>query len=119
MIETVILNYLKEQNIDGVGENVFMEVLKTPPEKYIVIEKTGSGRSNRIDNASFAVQSISRNRDNGLIEAAQINEAVKAAMDVFAEQSSEIYSCRLDTDYNFTNPATKEYRYQAVYNIYY
>jgi len=116
MIETVILDYLIEQNIEGIGGNVFMEVPETPPGKYIVIEKTGSGRTNRIDDASFAVQSIS---GNSLLEAAQINDAVKAAMDVFAERSSKIYSCRLDTDYNFTNPATREYRYQAVYNIYY
>lgn len=119
MIEIVVLNYLIEQNIDGIGENVFMEVPKNPPEKYIVIEKEGSGRENRIENATFAIQSISRNRDNGLVEAGQINDAVKSVMDEFADNSGEIYSCKLDTDYNFTNPATKEYRYQAVYNIYY
>ena len=119
MIEVTVLNYLIEQNIPGIGHNVFMEVPEAPPARYIVIEKTGSGRENRIDNATFAVQSISGNRENGLLEAAKINEAVKEAMERFAEISPDIYSCRLDTDYNFTNTATKEYRYQAVFNIYY
>ena len=116
MIEVTVLDYLIEQNIEGIGDQVFLEVPQERPQKYILIEKTGSGRENRIDNASFAVQSIS---GSSLLEAAEINEAVKEAMDSFAENSSAIYSCRLDTDYNFTNPATKEYRYQAVYNIYY
>ncbi|MBQ9031864.1 MAG: hypothetical protein IJ106_10495 [Parasporobacterium sp.] len=116
MIEIIVLNYLLDQDIDGIGENVFLEVPEDPPARYIVIEKTGSGRENRISNASFAVQSISA---NSLLEAASTNEAVKAAMDVFAENSDKIYSCRLDTDYNFTNTATKEYRYQAVFNLHF
>lgn len=116
MIECIVLNYLIEQNIDGVGQDVYLEVPEERPERYILIEKTGSGREDRIDNASFAIQSIS---SNSLLEAATINEAVKAVMESFADDSSEIYSCRLDTDYNYTNSRTKEYRYQAVYNIYY
>ena len=116
MIEVIVLNYLLEQNIEGIEQNIFLEVPEQKPDRYILIEKTGSGRENRIDSASFAVQSISQ---NSLLEAAQINEAVKAVMDDFAGNSSEIYSCRLNGDYNFTNPSTKEYRYQAVFNLYY
>lgn len=116
MIEVIVLNYLLEQNIDGIGQDVYLEVPEDKPGRYIVIEKTGSGRENMINNASFAIQSISA---NSLLEAAMINDAVKNIMDEFAYNSPEIYSCRLDTDYNFTNPATKEYRYQAVYNIHY
>ena len=116
MIEEIVLRYLLQQNIENIGENVFMEVPEKPPARYILIEKVGSGRDNWIDNASFAIQSISR---NSLLEAAQTNHAVKAAMEVFADNSNEIYACKPDSDYNFTNPSTKEYRYQAVFNIYY
>lgn len=119
MIEKIVFDYLRSQEIEDIGNNVFMEVPEPPPERYILIEKTGSGRENRIDNATIAVQSISRNRDNGLIQAARTNEAVKAAMNEFADNSADIYACRLDTDYNFSNAATREYRYQAVYNIFY
>lgn len=116
MIEKTVLDYLIQQNIDGIGNNVFMEVPETPPARYILIEKTGSGRDNWINNASFAVQSISR---NSLLEAAQTNKSVRDVMDALSDNSNEIYACKPDSDYNFTNPSTKEYRYQAVYNIYY
>ena len=116
MIEAIVLRYLLQQNIEGIGSNIFMETPEKPPARYIIIEKTGSGWENRIDDATVVVQSISR---NSLLEAAQTNYAVKEAMKVFAENSSEIYSCKLDTDYNFTNPSTKEYRYQAVFNLFY
>ena len=116
MIEVIVLNYLLEQNIDGIGQDVYLVIPEDKPDKYILIEKTGSGRENWIDNATLAIQSVSA---NSLLEAARINEAVKTAMNEFADNSPDIYSCRLDTDYNFTNPATKEYRYQAVYNINY
>ena len=116
MIEKIVLDYLLNLNLDGIGRNVYLEVPKDVPERYIVIEKTGSWRENMIDNASFAVQSISA---NSLLEAAQTNWDVKQAMQEFAFNSPDIYSCKLDTDYNFTNPLTHEYRYQAVYNINY
>lgn len=116
MIETVVFNYLIDQDIERIGTNVFMEVPEKPPKAYIVVDKTGSGRENRINRATFAIQSISK---TSKLEAAEINEAVKEVMDRFAEESSRIYSCRLDTDYHFSNPQTKEYRYQAVYNIFY
>ena len=48
--------------------------------------------------------------DEGLIE------AVKVAMDGFAGEP-QVARVKLQTDYNFTNTATKQYRWQAVYNI--
>lgn len=116
MIEEIIMNYLISQNIDMVWDHVYMEVPVHPPSEYIVIEKTASGSHNKIRNAMIAVRSISKSR---LFNAAQINQWLIDAMDVFAERSDKIYSCRLNSDYNFTDPDTKEYRYQAVFNINY
>ena len=45
-----------------------------------------------------------------------LNEAVKEAMVGFAELGN-ITRVELQTDYNFTNTATKQYRWQAVYLI--
>lgn len=115
MIEEIICNYLISRNLLE-GDRVYLEVPVNPPAEYIVIEKTSSGMHNKIRNAMIAVQSISRNR---LVTAASINEAVIEAMEEFAQNSEEIYSCTLNTDYNFTDPKTREYRYQAVFNLYY
>jgi hypothetical protein len=45
-----------------------------------------------------------------------LNESVKSAMEGFA-QLANVTRVELDTDYNFTNTTTKQYRWQAVYNI--
>lgn len=116
MIETVVCEYLISQQLDKVGDHVYMETPVHPPSEYIVIEKTASGVTNKIRNAMIAVQSISGSRKE---YAGQINEAVVEAMDIFAEKSDKIYSCKLNTDYDFTDPDTKKYRYQAVFNLYY
>lgn len=119
IIENTARDYLAGKSLDYIGDNVFLEVPVHPPQEYVLVEKTASGEENRIDSAMIAVQSISRNKDNGLYRAQLVNEAVKAAMKIFAEESTLIYSCRLNTDYNFTDPDTGEHRYQAVFNIYY
>ena len=116
MIEAIVLNYLIGCGINGVGSNVFAEVPVNPPSEYIVIEKTASGESNKIHSAMIAVQSYSK---TSLLTAASLNKAVVDAMEVMAETVAEVYSSKLNTDYNFTDPDTKEYRYQAVFNLYY
>lgn len=116
MIEAIVLNYLISCNIDGIGNNVFAEVPVNPPERYLVIEKTAGGESDKIHSAMVAIQSYSK---NSLVEAAGISEKVVEAMEIMAESVAEIYSSKLNTDYNFTNPDTKFYRYQAVFNLYF
>ena len=44
---------------------------------------------------------------------------VVEAMEAMAETVDGVYSCKLNSDYNFTNTETREYRYQAVFNLYY
>ena len=110
MIETIVLDYLSSV----LPEPCSLEVPERPPARFVVLEKTGSIRKNFIDTASFAVQSYGPS----LFEAAELNERVKAAMDDLI-LLPDIISSKLDSDYNFTDTATKKYRYQAVYNITY
>ena len=83
--------------------------------EYILVQRTGGGRTNEIDRATYAIQSISV---ISKLRAAQICEEVKTAMEDF-EQENGIFSCDLNSDYDFTNTSTKEYRYQAVFDITY
>ncbi|MCD8207084.1 MAG: hypothetical protein LUD72_04010 [Bacteroidales bacterium] len=108
MIEKKILDYLTG-NLDI---PVLMEVPETPPEKFVVIEKTGSGRENRITTSMLAVQSYAQS----MYEAADLNEQVKVLMDGLAILP-EVCASRLNSDYNYTNTNTKHYRYQAVYDV--
>ena len=114
MIEITIRNYLLSQNL-SVGQNIFLETPENPPEEYVLIEKTGSGRTDHINRAMMAIKSISK---KSMYRAASINEEVISAMDnsIYAE---ELFKCELNSDYNFTNTTTREYRYQAIFNLFY
>lgn len=108
MIEKTILDYLNTQ----LSAPAYMEMPKSPTAKFVLIEKTGSGITNHIGNAVFAIQSHA----DTLYKAALLNESVKTAM-LGAVSLEEIASVRLNSDYNYTDGATKDYRYQAVFDL--
>lgn len=108
MIEKIILDYLSEQF-------EIPCVLEMPEEftaPLILVEKLGSGKSNKICNASIAVQSYGAS----LYDAASLNEAVKSAMEN-AIVLDDICAVNLDSDYNYTDSNKRRYRYQAVFDI--
>lgn len=118
MIEVTIKNYL-----DGAlnGVPVFLELPEVPsedypqwPERFVLIEKVGGSRRNFVQLESFAIQSHSTKR---LADAAALDEQVRDAMDMMAEDVEEIGSCRMASNYNHTDIRTKRYRYQCVYDI--
>ena len=111
MIETIVLNALDS----ALDVPVYMEAPEKRPVSYVIVQKTGSQRNNRIDSATIAVQSIAPT----LQGAAELNESVKAIMDQLSETETDIFRAELNSDYNFTNTQTKERRYQAVYDITY
>lgn len=108
MIEEIVLNYLSA----GLDAPVGMEVPRQPASRFVVLEKTGSGRADHIGTATLAVQSYGAT----LLEAARLNEQVKCVMETLTDLD-EICSVELNTDYNFTDTASKRYRYQAVFDV--
>lgn len=109
MIEAVLRDYLTEQ----LDVPAYLEIPKKgAPDSYVVLEKTGSGITNHIRRATFAIQSVAPT----LFGAASLNEQVKEAMDN-AIALPEIARSHLNSDYNFTDPEKKYYRYQAVYDL--
>lgn len=108
MIEKTIISYLN----DVLSEGVYMERPENEPTSYVLIEKTGSTTADRLTTSTIAVQSYA----GSLKGASELNERVKTAMDEITCED-DIASCKLNTDYNFTNTASKHYRYQAVFVI--
>ena len=101
--------------LDFLGSNLDVPVVMEAPEQttgYVLIDQTGSSRTNHIITTTFAIQSYGAT----LYDAMVLNDTVKDAMVGFAELD-EITRVELETDYNFTNTATKQYRWQAVYLI--
>lgn len=109
MIEKIIIAYLNE--ITALPKAYMMRPEKAP-EKYILVEKTGAKKSNHILHSTFAFQSYAPK----LLDAAELNEQVKEAVESMIALD-EIIGIRLNSDYNFTNTADKQPRYQAVFDI--
>lgn len=110
MIEIIVKKYLSS----ALEEQVFPEKPSRRIDSYVVIEKIGSDKNNHLPAATFVFQSYGKS----LYEAAELNEKVKKAVEKLIELD-EIRGVKLNSDYNFTDTTTKEYRYQAVFDIKY
>lgn len=109
MIEKVLYDYLNS----ALTVPAYMErPAENCPDSFILVEKTGGSRANQIQRSTIAVQSYAPT----LYQAATLNETVKQAM-LDAVELSDIGAVRLNSDYNFSNTARKEHRYQAVFEI--
>jgi hypothetical protein len=109
MIEKTVMNYLNRK-LSPVP--CYMEMPEEPSGKYVIIEKTGTSVTNRIETATFAIQSYG----SSLLEAATLNDDVKWAMDDMVELD-DVSRVELNSDYNYPDTALKAYRYQAVFVI--
>ena len=117
MIEKVVLDYLTaELNVP-----VMMEVPEVPsgdfpdvPARFVVIEKVGASKENHGTTASLAFQSYAES----MYEAAALDEVVREAVENIIVLNA-VAGVRLTSNYNHTDPRTKQYRYQCVYDIYY
>ena len=108
MVEIIIKNYLDSK----LEEQVFLEKPSPGYGIYVVFEKVGSSKNNHLSSATFAFQSYA----NSLYRASELNERVKQAVESMIELD-EIRGIKLNSDYNYTDTTTKEYRYQAVFDI--
>lgn len=107
MILTDLLQYL--------NAHLTVEAYAEAPEEltdYVLLEQTASRRSNHIITTTIAIQSYGRT----LLDAMNLNAEVETAMDGFLTLDN-VTRVELETDYNFTDTTTKQYRWQAVYNI--
>jgi hypothetical protein len=90
-----------------------MEKPRNPTERsYVVIELTGQREDDRITQSTFAFQTYGAS----LLDAAELRDEVKAAVKTLIELD-EVTKVDLNSSYNFTDPSTKEYRYQTVFDI--
>jgi len=107
MIIVDIINHLTEYLEIHVGTEA-----DTHSTSFVIVEQTGSSRRNHLTTTTFAIQS----HGASMYEAMELNEEVKHAMEAFRAWY-KVARVELMTDYNFTNTETKQYRWQAVYNI--
>ena len=111
MIEDVTRSYLS----DTLDVPVYMELPANAPATCIVLEKTGGSGHTYLHSDTLAVQSYAPS----LFKAASLNDAVITAMEHMPEHAQRVYGTGYNTSYNYTDPDTKRYRYQAVFRINY
>ena len=110
MIELIVRKYL----ISKLDIPVVLEHQKNLPKRYILLEKTSGKRNNYLNSSTIAIQSYAES----LLEAAKLNEKIKNIM-VDLIEVNEVSRVDLNSDYNFTDAETKQYRYQAIFDINY
>lgn len=112
MIEITLAQYLKKK-MNPIP--VYLEYPDKNLTEFVVLEKTGSGELNYIKEAQFAIQSISTSK----LDAAKLNYAIIDAMKDMTDEVDCICEAVKNSDYDFTDSTTKQYRYQAIYDIKY
>lgn len=109
MIEKIVYDYLNNE----LTTPVYLEIPKAKPSKYYTIEKTGGDIENKIIKSNIVIQSYGKT----LFEAASMNETVKGLMLDGLVTLDSISRVELNSDYNYTDPTTAIYRYQAVFVV--
>lgn len=114
MIEIIVKNFLESK----LSVPVLTEKPKGSASQFVVIERTGGAQSNKIPSAILIIQSY----ELSMQKAAELNEEVKHWMLDGMEgliTVPEVSDVGLNSDYDFTDTTTKQYRYQAVFEITY
>ena len=110
MIEKTIYDYLSGSNL---GASVYMERPENiPTGSFIVIEKTGESEKNILRRSIIAIQCYSTSLYNAAALAALIISKMESI------NVGSVASVKLNNSYNFTKSDSKEYRYQAVFEVY-
>jgi hypothetical protein len=110
MIELIVKNYLSTK----LDIPIVFEHQTNLPKRFILIQKTSGSRENFLNSSTIAIQSYAES----MFESAKLNEKIKKLMyDLITVD--EVSSVNLNSDYNFTDTETKQYRYQAIFDIHY
>lgn len=113
IIEKLIIEYLKGEDLPGIGANVYAETPVDPPENYVLIRRTGGSAANYLRDYTIYTETISR---TDKLTAATNHESVIEAMQRMPD-TENVFRCRLNSDYDATRAEKKDYRFQALWQI--
>lgn len=110
MIEVIVLNYLIRS-----FPKVSIGFEKKSEASQIIIDITANNCTNGLWSATFAIQSYAESK----AKAAKLSYQVIDKMLNIANVCDEISDCSINSNYDFTDTSTKEYRYQSVFDLHY
>jgi len=108
-IESVLIEYL---GTAIPNKPTYAEVPAPSNGEFFVVDKTGTETTNGLCTSTIAIQSYADTK----FRASELNEVLIDAMGGLMALDG-ISDCKLITDYNFSNIAKKQHRYQAVFDI--
>ena len=110
MIEVTLREYLDEK----LSAPVYMEVPKTIPSEYVLLQVIDSGRINHVDAATFSIVAIS----NSLYSAALLRDEIK---DALFESTSLNCISHVDQggEMASVDKANNVYQYELTINFYF
>lgn len=117
-IEETLIAYLVGENIDGIGDHVYAEA----PENegvYVLVQRAGGAQSNFVrEHRMYTEVCVTKDDQAGQTKllALNLHEAVVQAM-LRVSDTTNIYGCHLNSDYEATDFAKKQYKYQALWQI--
>ena len=109
MIEVLMLNHLSRE----LDIPVYAEVPEDKPERYVVIKKADYHKKDFLRCSMM----LARSYGPTLLAAAELSSQVEKAMYSII-RDPRVSGCYCTGNYNFTDEETKQYRYQAVFDIY-
>ena len=118
-VEEIIIDYLTENSITGIGEHVYAEKPVDQEDAYILIRRTGGSERDYIRSYLMITEvCVRRDEGNGLTKlyAADIFEELLRKMQSITGTTA-LYGCHKNSDYDATDPDSKEYRYQALWEV--
>lgn len=116
MIEELIYSYLNDNaSVEwfSMRPPATSDNMDTANAVYGLFEKTNSTKTNHVCTSTFAFQSYAPT----LLEAAQISAELRQLIEELPGISAEVSKAQLIGEYNFTNTADKQPRYQAVFSL--
>ena len=111
MIEKTVIDYLRSRLDAPVGA----QTPKGPPGAYIVVERTGSGEKDGLLAAVLALRCVGPT----LYDAIRLSTLARAEMKRLPLAVDNVFCARQESLYNQTDTRTKEYRYTAIFRVYY
>lgn len=118
-VEEIIIHYLIGKNIPGVMDHIYAERPISQEPVYVLVSRSGGSEQNFIRRYLIHTDvCVKRDEDAGRdkLLALKIHEAVIAAMKNLPD-STPVYGCHKNADYDATRTDTKEYRYQSLWEV--
>lgn len=116
MIEETIYKYLNDNASvpwDAMRSPTIGDHMDMATASYGLFEKTASSKTDHVTTSTFAFQSYAPT----LLEAAQISAELRELIEALPGVTTEVSRAQLNSEYNFTNTADKQPRYQAVFSL--